>query len=89
LVRAQSSIEMAVREGAAEYGPAALRRAREKLARAEAASEDGNHELAERLAEQAELDARYAAAHADRVRAERRLGEINESLRLLREETAQ
>ena len=89
LARAQSFIEVAEREGALEYSPASLQRAREKLARAHTLADSGDHEVASRLATEAELDAQFSAAQADRLKAERSLQEINQSLETLRRETSQ
>lgn len=54
------------------YAQAELRLAQEKLARAERAATDNRFDEARRLAEQAELDARYAGALAEAERSRSR-----------------
>ena len=62
LVRARASIAEAEQAGAARFGSAELALARDKLRAAERAAEDGDSELARRLAVEADLDADLAAA---------------------------
>jgi len=88
MTRSNSSIEMAQQSGAAQYAAAALERARDKLAAANRALQDGDEQRALNLAEEAELDARLAAAQADRRQAQRSLEEINSGIDALRRETA-
>lgn len=69
------------RDGAPE-----LRAAQEKLARAEDAMQRGNYTDARVFAEQAEVDARYAWALAESARQQRAAAEVDQSVRVLREQ---
>lgn len=86
LARAEQGIEAAEQSGAREYGATALDRAQTKLVRARLAADQGEHEKAERLAHEAELDAELAAAQASRSKAEEALREVQASITTLREE---
>lgn len=71
---------------AAAEAPVALAAAREKLERANVAMAQKEYELARQLAEQAEADAALAEAQSRAVRSNKALGEVRESIRLLREQ---
>lgn len=86
LARAESSIQQAERTGARHHGSLALDRAREKLNQARQAVDREDMELADRLAQEAEVDARLAAAQADRYESEDALREVNDSIETLRRE---
>ena len=88
LASAETSIEFAEENGAREYGPGALDRAKAQLDQAEIAAANEEYELALRLAERAELDAELAMAKTNHLKAEQALREIQESIRLLRAEIA-
>lgn len=88
LARANESIEAAEEAGAREYGLTALDRARTKSQEAMIAAERGDHDLAWRLAREAELDAELAAAQANHGKADAALAEINDSIDTLRTEIA-
>lgn len=87
LSSAQSSIELAERSGAQQYGAEALASAREKYAAAQSASLSKNYDLAFRLAKEATLDAQLALAQNDRGKSEAALKELNASLSTLHRET--
>ena len=70
LALARSAMDEATRGGAAERAPQQFILAREKLANAEAANQDGQFTEARRLAEQAEVDARLASAMSRTAAAE-------------------
>lgn len=89
LARAETSVEFAAQNGAAEYGPAALERARQHLNAAQRQADDGDYEEALRSAEKAELDAELAAAQTNTRKAEEALDEINDSIATLRRELNQ
>lgn len=72
---------VAVREGVAELTAAQI-----KLARAEQDMERGDNAQARMLAEQAEVDARYAWTIAENARVQRAAAEANQSAKQLREE---
>lgn len=86
LATSRSAIEQAQTAGAAQQAPADFALARDKFARAEAAALRGENLAATRLAEQAQLDAQLAQARARAAGTERAVGELDESLRVLRDE---
>jgi chromosome segregation ATPase len=86
LARAESSVDHAEEAGAFEHGSAEFNMARDKLTAAEDAAEDGDEELAARLATEAELDAELASAIAERAEAQAAVAELRESIQTLREE---
>ncbi|MGE5493489.1 MAG: DUF4398 domain-containing protein [Actinomycetota bacterium] len=81
----RSAIDDALGAGAAQSAPLELQHAREKMARADAAVDAKDFEDARRLAEEAEVDARLAAAKARTARAQLAVAEIQKSIRALRE----
>lgn len=88
LAQAAASISEAENAGAYEHGSAALNTAREKLGAAEDAADDGEPELAARLAKEAELDATFASAIADNEEMQAVLTELERSLETLEQEIA-
>ena len=86
LAEARSAIELAEQSGAQEHSTALLTTARNKLARAESLSRDGDHDEAARLADQAEIDARLAAAKASLAKTEAAASQLQESLSTLERE---
>jgi hypothetical protein len=64
LDRAAASVDEAEKSGAFESAGADLERARQKLAAAQKAADDGDEEVASRLAIEADLDAQVAVATA-------------------------
>jgi hypothetical protein len=84
--RAEASINEAQNAGAFEQAGADLNRAREKLAKAREAMEEGDEEIAERLAIEAELDAEVATATADNQEMQAALSELEAGIRTLQEE---
>jgi hypothetical protein len=88
LEQAAASITEAENAGAYERGSAALNTAREKLGAAEDAAEDGEPELAARLAKEAQLDATLASAIADNEEMQAALTELERSLETLEQEIA-
>lgn len=72
---------VAVRDGAVE-----LKTAQAKLARAEEAVQRGDYTQARIFAEQAEVDARYAWTLAENARMQRAAAEIDQSVKVLRNE---
>jgi len=71
---------------AASEAPVELAAARDKIARANVAYAGKDYVLARQLAEQASADATLAEAQARSVRTSRSLVEVQEGIRLLREE---
>lgn len=86
MVRAQASIQEAEQSGAYEHGGAELESARDKLAQARLAAEDGDAERAERLATEARLDAELASAIASNQDMQAAANELEATIRTLREE---
>ena len=82
----RSAIAQADQAGAAEAAPLVLRNARQKLQQAETASNNGDYETAQRLAEQAAIDAKLAEAKARSATAQAAVDELRESIRVLRDE---
>ena len=71
---------------AGQAAPAQLSAAHTKLARAEEAMKRGDHVAARMLAEQAEVDARYAWTVAENARMQRAAAEVNQGIHILKEE---
>ena len=84
--RAATSIDEAEKAGAYEHGSADLNRAREKLNAARKASEDGDDDVAERLAVEADLDADVAAATARNQEMQAAVTELQQSIQTLQDE---
>lgn len=84
--RARASITEAEQAGAARYGSAELTLARDKLRAAEDAADDGDREIAERLAVEADLDADLAAATARNQQTRALADEVRSGLQTLDDE---
>lgn len=88
LAVARSSVSSAEDAGALEHAQLDLRRAKQKLEQAEQARQNENYQEALQMAEQAEIDARYAAFRARSERAEDAVEELELSIAELRAEVA-
>lgn len=88
LARAETTVELAEQNGAREFGPAALERAQDQLAKARVAAANEEYDRALKLAEKAELDAELALAQSNHEKALVALREIRESIEDLRREIA-
>ena len=86
LAAAQAAIDQAEASQAQRFAPDRLVEAREKIQRARAMSNRGDHEVAARLAEQAQVDAEVAAASAEAAESRQAAAEVSESLRTLERE---
>lgn len=86
LAVARAALNDARGADAAEYAPLQLKSAVEKIDAAERAVATKDPELARRLAEQAEVDARLAAAMARSAKTQRAADALQEDIRVLREE---
>jgi uncharacterized lipoprotein len=82
----QAALEAAQTSGAREYAGAELEAARNKLNLAQQASAQGDNDLARRLAEAAEADARLAQARASSVRARNAATQVERTLQALQDE---
>ena len=86
LAVARSAVSSAEDAGAREHAEVDLRRARQKLEQARAASQNENYREALQMAEQAEIDARYAAFRARSERANDAVKELERGIAELRAE---
>jgi Domain of unknown function (DUF4398) len=84
---ARASVQRAEQAGAPELAPVEMAVARDKLARAERAAADRAAEPANRLAEQANVDARLAEATAQQQRSRMAAMEFDASMQALRSES--
>jgi hypothetical protein len=84
---ARSAVDDAVNAGANEFAAADLASAQGKIHGMDAALEQRQFDIARRLAEQAELDARLAETKARSAKAEMAASELQESISILRRET--
>ncbi|MDO9093750.1 MAG: DUF4398 domain-containing protein [Rubrivivax sp.] len=81
-----AAVANAAAVGAQELAPAELGLARDKLRRANLAMASQDHLQADRLAQQAQLDAQVAAAKANSAKARKAAEEVQAASRALREE---
>jgi predicted metal-dependent hydrolase len=88
LATAQANIEQAQQAGANQHAAQPLSSAREKLSAAQVAVSRDEMIVAERLAEEAALDAELAGAMARNRKAELAVEELNETIEVLRDEIA-
>ena len=86
IATARASITLAEQNGAQQLSLADLTKARQKLARANNLSGDGEYEAAERLAIEATVDARVAAAQATLMKSEQAAEELNSAFETLESE---
>lgn len=84
----RAAVADAVSAGAGDYASVDLRNAQDELDRANVAMGARDYERAKRLAESSEADANLAATRARSAKAQRAVAEVQESIRVLREELA-
>jgi hypothetical protein len=84
--QAEAAITQAEQSGAQRFASRELNLARQQLDQARAAREDGDLVLAQRLANQAQVDAQLAAARAGNEEMQNAVQELRASLETLREE---
>jgi hypothetical protein len=84
---AKASVQRAEQSGAPEFAPVEMAAARDKLTRAERAATDRQAEPADRLAEQANIDAQLAEATAQHQRSRKAAMEFDASMQTLRSES--
>ncbi|MGM0769179.1 MAG: DUF4398 domain-containing protein [Pseudomonadota bacterium] len=82
---AETSIQQAVSSDARDFEPVLLNQAQNKVADAEELIEEEKYQQAERLLEQAAVDAQLAGARSDTAKAEEAVAEINRSIESLRQ----
>lgn len=84
----KSAINNAVSAGGAEYAPAEIRSAQDKLDRANRAMQKNDYDEARQYAEQAQADARLAEQMANSAKARKSAAVMQDDIRVLREELA-
>ncbi len=82
----RNAVENAVSAGAAELAPEEINAARDKMMRANQALAARDYKLARELAIQAQADAKLAQSKAVSTKATAASNQLNEDLRVLREE---
>jgi hypothetical protein len=82
----RAAVSSALAAGGNQFAPVQFKSASDKLAAAERAMADKDYELALRLAEQAEVDARLAAEMARSTKAQRAADALQDDIRVLRQE---
>jgi nitric oxide reductase activation protein len=85
---AQSAVERAASAGSSEYASLDLKTARDKIDQAKTAiqSKDKGYRTAERLLEEAEVDAQLAEAKSKTAKSQKIVAELKESINMLRDE---
>ena len=83
---ARAAVSNANSAGANELAPVQLKSAMDKMTAAEKAMTAENYPLARELAEQAEVDAKLAAATARSIKAQKAADAVQEDSRVLRKE---
>lgn len=81
-----AAVAHAAGAGAPQLAPAEMQTARDKLGRATAAMDAKDYDNALKLAQQAEVDAQFAEARAEAMKARKAADAMQESNRVLREE---
>lgn len=82
----RAAVSNAMSAGGNQFAPVQLKSAMDKMDAAERAMADKDYELALRLAEQAEVDARLAAEMARSAKARQAADAVQEDIRVLRQE---
>lgn len=86
MTEARVALSDASGAGAGQYAPAMLKSAVDKMDAAERAMARNDHVAAQKLAEEAAVEARLAAATARAEKAQQAANAVQENLRILREE---
>ncbi|NTV10135.1 MAG: DUF4398 domain-containing protein [Zoogloea sp.] len=81
-----AAVARAASAGGAELAPAQMQTARGKLDRAKEAMAAGDYDLARSLAQEAQVDAQLAETQARSNKAQKAAAELQESIRVLRDE---
>lgn len=82
----KAAVNNAMSLGGNEFAPIELKSAMDKLDAAERAMAAKNYELAQQMAEQAEVDAKLASAIARSTKAQKAADALQEDIRVLRQE---
>ena len=83
---AQSAVDKATAAGAYEYAPLELKMAQDKVEQAKTAMNAKDYVKAERLLEQAEIDAQLAEAKSSTTKSQKAVDSLQQGIDLLREE---
>ena len=83
---ANSAVERASSAGAYDYAPLELKLARDKIEQAKAALQARDYTGAQRLLEQAELDAKLAESKSGTAKSQMAVDELQKSIEAIREE---
>jgi hypothetical protein len=86
IASAQTLVERAEQEGAAQFAPRPLREAKDKIERAESEVNDDDYGDARRLAEQAQVDAKLAAVESDRAKTREAVAELGRTVQAMESE---
>jgi hypothetical protein len=86
LAIARTTVSQAQAATATQHAPVELRAAQSKLDRAQAAMQREQYLEAKRLAEQAEVDAKFAWAKSETAKAQMAVAELEEGIRVLHQE---
>ena len=82
----RSALANAVSAGGSEYAPTEMRTAQDKMNQAYSAMASADYGRALALAEEAEVDARFAETRAQSAKAQRAVDVMRDDIRVLREE---
>ncbi len=83
---AESAVDQATASGAYEYAPLELKMAQDKVDQAKTAVQAKEYVKAERLLEQAEIDAQLAEAKSSTKKSRKAVDSLQQGIDLLREE---
>ncbi|MFU8789466.1 MAG: DUF4398 domain-containing protein [Methylobacter sp.] len=86
ITRSSYAVKEAEERGARDLAPLELRNASKTLGKAQEAIKAQKYDLTRRYAAQAELEANYATAKAEALKAQKAADELKESIRVLKEE---
>ncbi|TDK67111.1 DUF4398 domain-containing protein [Sapientia aquatica] len=82
----KNAVDNASDAGAAEFAPAEMKSARDKMGLANKAMADGDYKLANDLAIQAQADAKLAQSKATSAKAQAAAKELNNDIQVLQDE---
>lgn len=88
VARSQAAINQAEQVGARNYAPLEIREAKKKLNQARDLIERKKYEQAQRMADQAAVDAELAETKTLSEKAQKAVRELRESIKILKEEIA-
>ncbi len=82
----RAAVNNAMSAGSNEFAPIQLKSAMDKLSAAEKAMATKDYELAQQMAEQAEVDAKLASAMARSAQSQKAVDAVQDDIRVLRQE---